>query len=104
MPPPPGLRPPVEWGTEQRLRELFGNWEMTLARRDIVMRFTSPGQFADFFRDNYGPTLKAFEALDAAGQDALYADLVDLARRYDRSTDGTVRVPWTYLEAVIVKA
>jgi ubiquinone/menaquinone biosynthesis C-methylase UbiE len=102
VPPPQGLRPPMEWGTSERLAELFGdNVEVVQAtRRDFVFHYRTPEEFADFFRTNYGPTLKAFEALDDEGRDALYADLVDLARSKNTATDGTVRLPSTYLEFV----
>ena len=62
--------------------------------------FVAPEDFADFFKQNYGPTLKAFEALAEEKRPALYADLVDLARRSNSSTDSTVRIPSEYLEIV----
>ncbi len=45
----------------------------------------------------YGPTLKAFEALDENGRAALAADLNHLARRWDRTNGGSVatRADWT---------
>jgi ubiquinone/menaquinone biosynthesis C-methylase UbiE len=102
VPPPAGLRAPVEWGAETRLRELLGGavGPLRVARREFVFRFVTPAEFADFFRANYGPTLKAFEALDEERRSLLHADLVDLARRHDRATDGTVRIPAEYLEVV----
>ena len=58
----------------------------------------------DFFRRWYGPTLKAFAALDESGQDALEADLVALANRFDRlDADGAIAIPATYIEAIAVK-
>ena len=63
LPPPPGLRPPVEWGTETRLRELFGDriTDLRVTPKEFVFRFASAADFADYFRVNYGPTLKAWE-------------------------------------------
>lgn len=65
VPPAPGLRAPVEWGSEPRLRELFGDRvaDLTVTPRDFVFRFESAEAFVDYFREHYGPTLKAFEAL-----------------------------------------
>ena len=57
-----------------------------------------------FFRTWYGPTLKAFESLDPAGQSALAAALVDLARRHDRAPEGAFAVDATYLEAIAVRS
>ena len=106
VPPPAGLRSPMLWGTEDHLRELFGGGIASLAaaQRTFTFRFRSAEEFAWFFRTWYGPTLKAFAALDEDGRAALEQDLVDLARRFDRlGTGGAVAMPSTYLEAVARK-
>ncbi|MET8257711.1 methyltransferase domain-containing protein [Micromonospora sp. NPDC005205] len=102
VPPPAGLRPPVEWGDEGRVRELLGAAvsELRAVRREFVFRFGTPEEFADFFRVNYGPTLKAFEALPEERRPDLHADLVELVRTHNRATDATVRIPAEYLEVV----
>ncbi|MFG1916575.1 class I SAM-dependent methyltransferase [Micromonospora sp. NPDC048898] len=102
VPPPPGLRAPVEWGDEARVRELLGGavGDLRAVRREFVFRFGTPEEFALFFRANYGPTLKAFEALPEERRPQLHADLVQLARTHNRATDGTVRIPAEYLEVV----
>ncbi|GAB3950910.1 class I SAM-dependent methyltransferase [Micromonospora vulcania] len=102
VPPPPGLRPPVQWGDEDRVRELLGGavGELRAVRREFVFRFETPEEFAGFFRANYGPTLKAFEALPEERHPELHADLVELARTHNRSTDATVRISAEYLEVV----
>src|SRR5262249_55028940 len=100
-PGPAGLRPPMEWGTPERLAELFGDTvhDVRTTRREFVFRYRTPEEFADFFKTNYGPTLKAFEALGDQG-DGLYADLVALARTKNTAPDGTARLPAAYLESV----
>ena len=105
IPPPAGLRSPVQWGTEERLRELFGDAiaELHVEKRHYVFRDRTPEHFVDYWRRFYGPTLKAFETVGAAGEAALEADLVELIGRFNRATDGTMVVPNEYLEAVIVK-
>src|SRR3954452_25544485 len=77
VPPPAGVKSPALWGTEQRLRELFGNGisELKANRRTFVFRYRSPAHFLEIFRTYYGPMLKAFAALDQAGQAALAGDL-----------------------------
>jgi len=106
VPPPPGVRPAVEWGSETRLRELFGDRvsRLTVTPREFVFRFTTPEAFADYFRANYGPTLKAFEALDADGGKQLYEDLVALAARNNRATDGTVKIAAEYAQVLAYRA
>jgi ubiquinone/menaquinone biosynthesis C-methylase UbiE len=104
VPAPPGLRSPMLWGTEEHLRELFGDvaTSMRSAERTLTFRHTSPEDFVAFFRRWYGPAVKAFDALDGPGQTSLASDLADLARRFDSHADGgSVAMPATYLETVI---
>jgi SAM-dependent methyltransferase len=102
VPPPPGIRAPVEWGSEPRLRELFGDrvTELRVTPREFVFRFASPDAFAGYFRAHYGPTVKAFEALDEDNGKLLHADLVDLATRHNVATDGTARIPAGYVQVL----
>jgi hypothetical protein len=55
------------------------------------------------FRTFYGPTLKAFAALDIRKQNAFEKDLHDLIGRMNKADDGTMVVPSEYLEIVIMK-
>ena len=106
VPPPAGVRPPVEWGDEARLRELVGNdvESLSVRRRQFVFRYRSPEHWLETFRTYYGPTLKAFSAVDDAARTALERDLLALAKEWDTSSTGTLRVPSDYLEVVAVKA
>lgn len=104
VPLPPGIASPLLWGTEPHLRELFGAAAAGVrsTERTCTWRAGSAAEFVAFFRRWYGPTLKAFEALDDGGRTALAADLTDLARRWDTRGDGrSVAIPATYLESVI---
>src|SRR3954451_18750009 len=51
-PPPPDFKPPVLWGTEERLRELFGDGiaELRVERVTSRQSFRSPDHYLDFFR------------------------------------------------------
>jgi ubiquinone/menaquinone biosynthesis C-methylase UbiE len=103
VPAPAGVASPMLWGTEQYLTALFGASvdAATSAERVCTFHFTSPEEFVGFFRRWYGPTLKAFEALDEANQFGLARDLADLARRWNRHTSGSIAIPATYLETVL---
>jgi ubiquinone/menaquinone biosynthesis C-methylase UbiE len=105
VPPPPGLRSPILWGTEARLRELFVGriGEFRAEKRFYTFRDRSPEHFIEYWRTFYGPTLKAFAAVGEPGRAALEADMLDLIARFDRAGDGTMVVSSEYLEAVIVK-
>ena len=69
-----------------------------------MFRYASPEQFVHLFRAFYGPIHKAFLALDANGQAALGADLIDTVARFNTAVDGSMRVPSDYEEVIIVKA
>lgn len=105
IPPPPGLRPPVEWGDEARIDELFraDTKPVVVRRREFIFRYRSAEHWLDTFRTYYGPTLKAFAALDHAARTALEQDLLALANDCNTSSAGTLRVPSEYLEVVVVK-
>jgi SAM-dependent methyltransferase len=101
VPPPPGVASPIYWGMEARLQELFRDARgLRAVRRDFVLRYESTAHFIDIFRRFYGPTHKAFGALDPDGQARLAADISTLARRFNRHPTSFV-VPAEYLEVVI---
>jgi ubiquinone/menaquinone biosynthesis C-methylase UbiE len=105
VPPPAGVRSPIQWGTEERLRELFEDaiGGLRTAKRLYAFRYRSPEAYLDYWRRFYGPTLKAFEAVGEDGREALEQDLLQLIATFNRADDGTMVVPTEYLEAVIVK-
>ena len=103
VPGPPGVASPLLWGTEQHLSGLFGAAaaDARSVQRTCTWRFTSPGEFAAFFRRWYGPALKAFEVLEEDGRAALAAGLAHLARHWDRNHGGSIAIPATYLETIL---
>ena len=105
IPPPPGVKPPALWGTEQRLSELFGDGisELTINRRFFVFRYRSAEHWLEVFRTYYGPVLKAFAALDAEGQAGLARDLTELLQRFNQGGTNTLAVPSEYLEVVATR-
>ena len=105
IPPPAGLKPPSLWGTDERLRELFGQRAATIetTRKNFMFRYRTPQHWLDTFRTYYGPTQKAFGAVSAAQQQTLAADLIRLVQQFNRATDGTMVVPGEYLEVVITR-
>ncbi|MHB1214779.1 MAG: class I SAM-dependent methyltransferase [Thiobacillus sp.] len=103
VPPAVGVKSPALWGTEARLRELFGERldSIAIERMDFAFRYRNAAHWLEVFRTFYGPMHKAFGALDSDRQDALAADLIALAERFNRATDGTLVAPSEYIEVVI---
>ena len=105
VPPPAGVKPPSLWGTEERLRELFGDQVATLAvaRRSFAFRYRSAEHWLEIFRTYYGPVHKTFGALDPERQEALATDLIALLQRFDIGGGAGLVVPSDYLEVVATK-
>ena len=58
----------------------------------------------EFFRLYYGPTQKAFAALDEEKQPALRKDLEQLWTDFNEATDGTTYGRGEYLEVIATRA
>ncbi len=103
--PPATAKSPLLWGTRTRLTELFGSSAVSVKAdsRHFNFRYRSPEHFVDVFKTFYGPTLKAFAALDVRKQNALEKDLYGLIAGMNKADDGTMVVPSEYLEVVIMK-
>ena len=105
VPPPPGLKPPFRWGTQEGLRELLGDGigSLQTRRRSLVWRFPSARHHVEFMRGYYGPLNKAFGTLDEERQQALEGDLISLVEQYNRSGNTTAVWPADYLEVVAAR-
>lgn len=105
VPPPAGLKSPALWGTESHIVELFGARaaDIRCERRHFNFRYRSAAHWVQVFRDFYGPTLKAFAALDDAGKQALERDITALLDEMNTAGAASLVVPSEYLEVVITK-
>jgi SAM-dependent methyltransferase len=103
IPAPVGLKSPALWGTEAHISELFGAQaaDIRTVRRNFNFRYRSAAHWLQIFRDYYGPTHKAFAALDSARQDALAQDVTALLNRLNVAGPASLVVPGEYLEVVI---
>jgi SAM-dependent methyltransferase len=105
---PTGMPAPVLWGEESVVRERFGAGvsEMRLTR--VAYRFDypfAPADVVEFFRQNYGPTTRAFATLGEADRAALRAALVELWTSHNRTSESArTAVDAEYLEVVGVRA
>jgi len=105
-PPPPGVPSPLAWGSEERLRELFGDGvsELRVEERRAREAFRSADHFVDFFRTYFGPIKVAFERVGADGGEALAADLRNYIEA-DRIEDPrAIVVEPEYLQVIATRA
>jgi SAM-dependent methyltransferase len=103
--PPPGTLPPVLWGTEERVRELFGDGivDLRVERRINRQVFRSAQHYLDFFRSYFGPLKMAFEKVGPDGAAALEADLRDYLDEVNTNQRALVLEP-EYLQIVATRA
>jgi hypothetical protein len=105
---PPGMPSPVLWGDESAVRERFGAGVSDLRLTRVSYRFDypfAPAEVVEFFRENYGPTTRAFAALGEADRAELRADLVELWASHNQTSEpARTVVDSEYLEVVGVRA
>jgi SAM-dependent methyltransferase len=103
-PPPPELKPPVLWGDEEYVRDLFSDshLELSFERHTIAVAWDSIEGWVAHCEQKLGPTVLAKAVLEPQGEwDAARADLVALYERYNEATDGSLDAPAEYLVSVI---
>ncbi len=105
-PPPPGINPPLLWGTEDRLRELFGDGvsELRVEPRMSRQPFRSADHYIDFFRTYFGPMKRAFERVGSEGEGALAEDLTNHLEAANTAGDRALVLEAEYLQVVATRA
>jgi hypothetical protein len=105
LPPPAGLKSPALWGTEPHIVQLFGAQaaDIRTERRHFNFRYRSAAHWVQVFRDYYGPTHKAFAALEGELAESFEADIVSLLERLNVAGPESLIVPSEYLQVVITK-
>lgn len=105
--PPAGMPSPLLWGDEatvkSRLQDRIADIRCKRRAMTFVFPF-SPPEVVEYWRQYYGPTQKAFAALDEKGQAALRRDLVALWDGHNQAADGTTRVESEYLQVTAARA
>ncbi|HET7574345.1 MAG TPA: hypothetical protein VFJ99_04445, partial [Solirubrobacterales bacterium] len=94
------------WGTEERLRELFGDGisDLRVERRKSRQTFRSADHWLDFFRTYFGPTKVAFERVGPEGEAALEADLRGFLAESNVAGDRALVIEPEYLQVVATRA
>ena len=103
MPPPPDYAsPPILWGAEEHVREMFAGVAtgFEFEQRAVTVEWDSLEGFADFFIDRFGPMVTAREMLGDR-----FAELrersVAVWAQANEAEDGGLRLPQQYLLSVV---
>lgn len=103
MPPPPDYAtPPPLWGREDHVRELFDRVATGFEFERHVNRieWESVEAFADFFMAHFPPMVAAQGMLgERFGE--MRQRIVDIWKRRNEATDGSLRLPQEYLLSVV---
>jgi ubiquinone/menaquinone biosynthesis C-methylase UbiE len=102
-PPPPDLKQPTLWGTEEHVRSLLAvaGARLSFERRSATFTAESAENWLAFNERTLGPTVLAKSALEAQGRYAeLRRDLLALYEEANEADDGGFRVSAEYLTSV----
>jgi SAM-dependent methyltransferase len=107
-PPPPGAQPPPLWGSEEHLRGLFADRVAFRTQdRDVleVTAFERPHDYAEHFKQRYGPTIAAQGNARRTEREAEFEDALDaFCDQWDRGAPDHARFAMEYLLAVGTRA
>jgi SAM-dependent methyltransferase len=103
-PPPPGATPPPQWGSEDHVRELFGDRVdlRTLDREMLeITAFQHPHDYGTHFKERYGPTIAAQGNARRNDQEAEFNAAVDaFCDEWNLGSEDAARFEQEYLVVV----
>ena len=95
---------PCDWGTADRIEELFGAYgNIEADHKRVAFRSRTPMDWVDKLRTAYLPVHGIFATLDADRKRVLRSELLELVAKFNRATDGTMVVDAAYLEVSITR-
>ena len=107
-PPPPGAQPPPLWGSEEHVRELFGDRvELGTMERDVleVTAFERPHEYGEHFKGLYGPTIVAQANARRDGREQEFDQAIErFCDEWNLGTPEKARFEQEYLLAVGTRA
>ena len=106
-PPPPGAQPPPLWGSEDHVKELFGDRvAFRTSERDVldITAFQHPRDWGEHFKAKYGPTIVAQANARANGREDELAEAIDaFCDEWNRGTAEDARFEQEYLLTVATR-
>lgn len=99
--PPPGAQSPLLWGTEEHVRELFGDRVASLQVSELVYteRAPSPQEYVNLYKETFGPVVGVYAALEGKPDRAATLDREFLAfavRANQGAPGGVAEYPYEY--------
>jgi 2-polyprenyl-6-hydroxyphenyl methylase/3-demethylubiquinone-9 3-methyltransferase len=106
--PPADALPPLLWGSEDHVRDLFGERveDLRLTRRTYVERAATPAAYCAFVKETFGPVAAVYAALAATPERAAALDRAFLAFAAGANRGapgGPAAFPYEYLLVVARK-
>lgn len=104
VPPPAGMPSPLLWANQETVRERFGRSASLIRFATRTLSFRYPfgvSETIDLWLKFYGPTYKAYNALDDSGKQGLRRDLIRLWEQNNLSNNGSTHVKSDYLEVLV---
>ncbi len=102
--PPPGAQPPPLWGSEEHVRELFGDRvELRTLERDVleITAFEHPRDYGEHFKAYYGPTIAARANAQRTEREHEFDEALDrFCDEWNLGTSERARFEQEYLIAV----
>ena len=104
-PPPPGALPPLLWGSEDHVRDLFGDrvTSLEMTRDTYVEQAASPRDYVELFTRTFGPAVAIRGALadDPSRAAAFDRDFLDFAVRANTG-DPTAPAEYRYEYLLVI--
>jgi ubiquinone/menaquinone biosynthesis C-methylase UbiE len=108
-PPPPGALPPLLWGSEEHVRELFGDRvaALDMTRAEYIERNADgPRGYVEFCKATFGPVIAIYRSLDGDAERVAALDREALAFAEEANSgppDGPAELSYEYLLVVARK-
>ncbi len=108
-PPPADALPPLLWGREEHVQELFGDRVelLELTRHEYIEEAASAHEYHELFSESFGPMVAIYASLGEQPERAATLDREFLAfvSRWNRGGSGPrIRIPYQYLLVIARKA
>ncbi|GCE15808.1 class I SAM-dependent methyltransferase [Tengunoibacter tsumagoiensis] len=104
-PPPSGVKPPVLWGSEAYVRNLFGDevTELTATKRTYFHRDISALHLLNTMLTSLGPLMTTLRTVIYEDRQGMLDSIIAAFEQVNQATDGTLVAPDEYLEVIAIR-